>query len=86
MGIYLLTLSILLIFKSKIMTKEINEELKKALASSLNDEVLNSDELNATEGGHNISLGRCGDNTGNCVRGCACTIKETEPDSTIEEP
>lgn len=68
------------------MKEKIQSELKKAINAAQNDEVLNNEELNATEGGSNVSLGDCSEtitNSGNCVVGCACTI--TKPDVPSEQ-
>lgn len=63
------------------MKEKFQNELKNAIKAAQNDEVLNNEELNATEGGSNVSLGDCSEttiNSGNCVVGCACTITKPE--------
>lgn len=57
------------------MSKE--DILRNALKAAKEDEFLNQEELDAIRGGSfiNISKDKCGDtNSGNCVKGCACTI------------
>lgn len=58
------------------MSNQHEEELKRVFELAKEDDVLSLEELNATEGGHNIALGNCGDNYGNCVKGCSCELKE----------